>query len=451
MIASPQIQLDREPSLAEIHPFHGIYYNQSLVKDLAVVICPPYDIITPRIQQELYQRSECNFVRLEFGRELPQDKDTDNKYTRAAATLGNWLEQGVLEVGETPAVYLHDHHFTHQGKEYRRRSIICLVKLAEWSKMVVRPHEGTLSEPKGDRLSLLWALQANTSPILALFDDSRGKVTSLLTAQSQDEPMLNINTDSGEGHRLWAITDTEAIIQIRGRLARRPLYIADGHHRYESALAYQRERRAYSTSVSGEEPFDFVMMALVASSDPGLVILPAHRLVRGISKSALDGLIDRLKAFFEIEELPLNTSDIGQQVNELLAEEKGELKLVLYGLIKERLFVLKLHDFSAVSLMIPYFHSEIYKRLDVSIVDHVILEELLGLSHDMVGVSLDYSYDGLEAVNRILDQEYQLALMVSPVKPEVVKAVADRGDRMPRKSTYFYPKIPAGLVFYRLG
>jgi uncharacterized protein (DUF1015 family) len=437
--------------LAEIRPFHGIYYSQSLVKDLATVICPPYDIITPRIQQELYQRSDCNFVRLEFGRELPQDKDTDNKYTRAAATLEKWLEQGILEVSETPAIYLHDHQFTYQGREYRRRSIVCLVKLAEWSEMVVRPHEGTLSEPKGDRLSLLWALQANTSPILALFEDRKGRVASLLEAQSQGEPMLKINADIGEGHRLWAITDTEVVSQICSRLAHQPLYIADGHHRYESALAYQRERRTYSSAVLGEEPFDFVMMTLVDFSDPGLVILPAHRLVRGISKSALDGLIDRLRAFFEVEELPLNMADIGQQVNEVLVEEKGEIKLILYGLMKEHLFVLKLRDFRDVSLMVPYFHSDLYKRLNVSIVDHVILEELLGLSHDMVGVSLDYSYNGLESVNRVLDQEYQLAFMASPVRPEVVKAIADGGDRMPRKSTYFYPKIPAGLVLYRFG
>lgn len=436
--------------MAEIRPFYGVYYNQSLVKDLATVICPPYDIITPQIQQELYRRSDFNFVRLECGRELPQDKDTDNKYTRAAATLGEWLE-GVLEVDETPAIYLHDHHFTYQGREYRRRSIICLVKLKEWSEMVVRPHEGTLSKPRGDRLSLLWVLQANTSPILALFEDRGGRVSSLLAAQSQGEPMLNINTDSGEGHRLWAIRDTEVVNQICGKMARQPLYIADGHHRYESALAYQRERRTYSASVSGEEPFDFVMMTLVAFSDPGLVILPAHRLIRGMSKPALDGLIDRLRTFFEVEELPLNTADIGQQVNDLLAEKAGEVKLILYGLIKELLFVLKLHDFSTVSLMVPYFHSDLYKRLNVSIVDHVILEELLGLSHDMEGVSLDYSYDGLEAINRVSDQEYQLAFIVSPVRPEVVKAIADSGDRMTRKSTYFYPKVPAGLVFYRFG
>ena len=317
--------------------------------------------------------------------------------------------------------------------------------------MVVRPHEGTLAEPKSNRISLLWALQANTSPILALFEDQNGQVSSLLATQSQGEPMLEISTDTGEGHHLWAINEPEAVSQICRSLAHQPLYIADGHHRYESALAYQRERRTYSSSVLGEEPFDFVMMTLVDFSDPGLVILPAHRLVRGMPKSALDGLNVRLRTFFEVEELPLNMAGIGQQINDLLAEETNEVKLILYGLTKEHLFMLRLNDFSAVSQMMPHFHSELYKRLDVSIVDHVILEELLGLSHDMAGVSLDYSYDGLDAVNRVLDQEYQLAFILSPMKPEVIKAIADNGDRMPRKSTYFYPKVPSGLVSHRFG
>lgn len=435
--------------MADIRPFHGVYYNQSLVKDLAAVICPPYDIITPQMQQELYRRSECNFVRLEFSRELPQDKDTDNRYTRAAATMGKWLEQGVLEVDRIPAIYIHDHHFILQERKYRRRGITCLVKLEEWSKMVVRPHEGTLAEPKSNRISLLWALQANTSPILALFEDRNGQVSSLLAAESQGKPMLEVNTDTGEGHHLWSINEPEAVNQICRSLAHQPLYIADGHHRYESALAYQRERRTCSSSVLGEEPFDFVMMTLVDFSDPGLVILPAHRLVRGMPKSALEELNARLRTFFEVEELPLNMADTGQQINDLLAEETNEVKLILYGLNKEHLFMLRLNDFSAISQMMPYFHSELYKRLDVSIVDHVILEELLGLSHDMAGVSLDYSYDGLDAVNRVLDQEYQLAFILSPMKPEVIKAIADNGDRMPRKSTYFYPKVPSGLVSHR--
>ena len=436
--------------MAEIRPFRGVHYNQSLVKDLSAIICPPYDIITPQMQHELFQRSDYNFVRLEFGRELPQDTDTDNKYTRSSATLERWLEQGVLKVDETPAFYLHDHYFAHQGKKCRRRGIIVLVRLEEWSKMVVRPHEGTLTKHKGDRLNLLWALQANTSSILALFEDQGRQVSSLLAAQERGKPVLNIRTADGESHELWAITEAEVIDQICSSLAEQPIYIADGHHRYESALTYLHERRAYSPSVSGDEPFNFVMMTLVDFSDPGLVILPAHRLVSGMSKSTLDGLMPKLKAFFEIEELPLSMPDIWQQVDSLLTQEANDIKLVLFGPGKERLFILNLRDFTTASQMMPYFHSELYKKLDISVVDHIILEELLELSHDREEACLAYSYDRLDAVNRVLDQEYQLAFLFRPVKAEVVKAIADASDRMPRKSTYFYPKLPAGLVFHRL-
>jgi len=436
--------------VADIRPFHGVHYNQLLVDDLAAVICPPYDIITPQLQSELYHRSEYNFVRLEFGRELPQDTATDNKYTRSAATLEQWLKQSVLKVDETPAIYLHDHYFIYQGKEYRRRGIIVRVRLEEWDKMVVRPHEGTLVEPKGDRLSLLWALQTNTSSILALFEDQGQQVSSLLVAQGQGEPVISLSTVNGERHNIWAITEAEVVNQIRSSLAHQSLYIADGHHRYESALAYQRERRACSSTVSGDEAFNFVIMTLVDFVDPGLIILPPHRLIRGVSKSTLGGLMAKLKLFFEIEELPLGVPDAWQQVDGLLTGEANQVRVVLFGLTKEHLFLLRLRNFTAISQMMPYFHSELYKRLDVSIVDHVILEELLGLSRGKEEAFLAYSYDKLDAVNKVLDQEYQLAFLLNPVKAEVVKAIADAGDRMPRKSTYFYPKLPSGLIFHRL-
>ncbi len=237
--------------------------------------------------------------------------------------------------------------------------------------------------------------------------------------------------------------------QIGSRLAEQPLYIADGHHRYESALVYQRERHACSPSASGDEAFNFVMMTLVDFSDPGLIILPPHRLVRGISKSILDGLMAKLKVFFEIEELPLSMPGVWKQVDHLLTEV-NEVRLILFGLVAERLFALRLRDPAAVSQMMPYFHPELYKGLDVTIVDHVILEKLLALSSDKEKTSLAYSYDMPDAVNRVLNQEYQLAFLISPVKTEVIKAIADAGDKMPRKSTYFYPKLPAGLVFNRL-
>ncbi len=190
-------------------------------------------------------------------------------------------------------------------------------------------------------------------------------------------------------------------------------------------------------------------MTLVDFSDPGLIILPPHRLVRGMSRATLDELMAKLKSFFAIEELPLNTPDVWQQVDDLLINE-DEVRLVLFGLATERLFVLKLRDFAAASQMMPYFHGEIYKRLAVSIIDHIILEKLLGLSSEHEETVLSYSYDRLEAVNKVLDQEYQLALLVKPIKAEVIKAIADAGDKMPKKSTYFYPKLPAGLIFRRL-
>jgi len=436
--------------VAEILPFRGVYYNKQLVDDLAAVICPPYDIITPQLEEELYRRSEYNFVRLESSRKLPQDTATDNKYTRSAAVLEQWLKQGVLKVDEVPAVYIHNHYFRHEGREYRRRGIIACVRLEEWDKMVVRPHEGTLAEPKNDRLSLLWACQANTSPILALFEDREQQVTSLLAAQEHNKPIINLTTGE-ESHNVWAITEPVVINQISSILAKQPLYIADGHHRYGSALRYQRERHACFSSVSGDEAFNFVMMELVAFSDPGLFILPPHRLVGGIPKSTLNELMAELEMLFEIDELPLSMPDVWQRLDDLLSGTENQVKLALFGLAAGRILVLSVRDLAAVSQMMPYFHSELYKRLSVSVVDHVILEEILGLTSETEEAFTTYSYDKVDAVNKVLNKEYQLAFLLNPIKPEMVKFVADTGDRMPRKSTYFYPKAPAGLVFRYFG
>ena len=436
--------------MAEVHPFRGVRYNQLLVKDLTAVICPPYDIVTPQMAQELYQKSEYNFARVESNHELPQDTAKDNKYTRSVATLEQWLEQGVLEVDEVPAIYLHDHYFTHLGREYRRRGMLLRVRLEEWDRMVVRPHEGTLVGPKNDRLSLLWVLQANTSPILALFEDQKQQVSSVLATQERSRPIISSSSAGGERHNVWAITEPEVINQICHSLAHQPLYIADGHHRYESALTYRRQRCLCSSLVSRHEPFNFVMMTLVDFADSGLIILPPHRLMRGISKSTLDGVMAGLKSFFDIDELPLSMPGIWQQVDDLLTGEANQVRLALFGLTAEHILVLRLRDFTTASQMMPYFHSELYKRLDVSVVDHIILEKVLELSSDREEVMLGYSYSREDAINRVLDKEYQLAFLLSPVKAETVKAVADAGDRMPRKSTYFYPKAPAGLVFYRL-
>jgi uncharacterized protein (DUF1015 family) len=435
--------------MADIRPFRGIRYDQSVIGDPAVVICPPYDIITPQMRHELYARGEYNFVRLEDGWGSPEDTASDSKYTRSAATLEQWLEWGVVKADEAPAIYLHDHYFIYQGREFRRRGIIVRVRLEEPGKMAVRRHEGTLAEPKDDRLSLLWALQANTSPILALFEDRRRQVASLLAAQVKVEPEISCSTADGERHQVWAITEAGVIDRLNHILADQALYIADGHHRYESALIYRQQRSACSTSVSGGEGFNFVMMTLVDFAAPGLMVLPPHRLIRGVSRAKLGELMAGLQAFFTVESLPLATPDVWERVDRFLDTGTDEVRLVLFGQDSEHLYLLRLSAPAAASRMVPYFHSELYKKLSVSIVDHVVLEELLGLGSAADEV-IGYCYDKADAVQRVLDREYQLAFLLSPTPAGMVKAIADAGDRMPHKSTYFYPKAPAGLVFNRL-
>jgi len=418
---------------------------------MARVLCPPYDVITPLMQQELYQQNDVNFVRIEYGRELPHDKDTDNKYTRASDTLNKWLEQGTLQIDDKPAIYLHDHHFTYQYKEYRRRSITCLVKLEEWDKMVIRPHEDTISKAKDDRLSILWTVQANTSPILALYEDRGNTISSLLDTESSRKPLIQAEYGNEETHYLWSFRDTDAINGICRSVAQQPLYIADGHHRYESALAYQRERRFGAPPEPVEEPYDFVMMTLVEFSDPGLLILPAHRLVRGISKSIFSGIMSGLETFFTLKQIPVANSGIDDALKLLQTGDADSVRLMIYGLTEDKIMLLELRDDATVSRMMPGFHSDYSQKLDVSIIDHFILEELMGLTPDSSGFYLSYTYDAEEAVKLVSSREYQLAFLVNPVKPEMIKAIADSGDRMPKKSTYFYPKMPAGLIFYKFG
>jgi uncharacterized protein (DUF1015 family) len=437
--------------MAEIRPFRGVRYNSQIIDDLSTVICPPYDIINPRQQEELYQRNPYNFVRIEYNRELPQDTGQDNRYTRAAANLSRWLKEGILQFEVLPTIYFHKHHFNCLGKQRQRQNIIACVRLEEWDKKIIRPHENIIPRAKSDRLSMLYACQANTSPILAMYEDPRKIISSIINAEGKNLPIIDVVDRWGERHQVWAVSQPQTLNRLQQEMADQPFYIADGHHRYDSALTYKRDRTAQSSTITGEEGFNFAMMSLVDFADPGLAILPPHRLVRGISRPLLANLKSQLLAFFDIEEIPLNDADAWQKVDSLLTGMKPDMKqvrLAVFGLESDKLLVLTLRDSRAVNQFMPQFHGDLYKTLDVSLVDHVILEKLLAFDKDKEEKTLAYSYDRLDAVNRVRDQEYQLVFILNPVEPTLIKTIADIGDRMPRKSTYFYPKSPAGLVFY---
>jgi len=438
--------------MAEIRPFKGVRYNLPVVGDLAKVICPPYDIISPELQDRLYQNSEYNFVRIEFDKETAQDNDQNNRYLRSAAFISQWLKQCILVPEPRPAFYLHEHEFTIQRKAYQRQDLIAVVKLEEWSSRVIRPHENIIPRAKSDRMSMLEACQANTSPVLAMYEDPRKAIFNSLAACKRENPLVNFTDLGGEGHRVWAVTQPELILPIQQEMARNPLYIADGHHRYDSALTYQHQRLAQSRTATGEEGFNFVMISLTDFADPGLVILPTHRLIRGLSGSVLNNFKSSLQAYFDINSLSLETTDLWQNVDGMLhitSFDASDTKMAVVGLEPESISILTLKDFQSAARLMPEVHSDIYKKLDVSVVEHVILDRLLNFDKDKVEGDIAYSHDREEALIQVKNHQYQMAFIMNPVKPELIKSIADAGDRMPRKSTYFYPKSPAGLVFYK--
>jgi uncharacterized protein (DUF1015 family) len=448
----------------EVSPFRGIRYNRRIVGDLAQVLCPPYDIVTPEQQKLYYQKSDYNAIRLELPAES-QEPIVD-RYQRAAITFQQWLKQGILQADRVPGFYLHDHHFEYLGEKKVRRGLITRVKLRPWGSGIY-PHEETSSKAKSDRLQLMQACRANFSSLLSLYHDSEQKVASILSHIAQKKPLMSLRVpilsgrsnlpDSNEAHTLWAITAPEIKRELSRFLSSQPLYIADGHHRYETALIYQQEivQVSYEQIPSpstgegqacpersrrgeGEKAFNYVMMELVDFSDPGLVVLPINRLVRGVAPSILAGLGDQLRNFFALESVPLNADTCHLPADSCLG---------ILGLQPGSLVVLrKRHpDSIGVSLeaLMPGNRSQAYREFGVSILNHIILD---GILSGAKGLDVDYTVDFKEAYQQVKEGRFQLAFLLNPPQPEMVKAVADARDRMPRKSTYFYPKLPAGLV-----
>jgi len=427
----------------EVSSFQGIRYSQRIVGDLARVLCPPYDVITPEQQKLYYEESSYNAIRLEFPAESLET--TDDRYQRAAITFQQWLKHGVLQLDSVSSFYLHDHRFEYSGEKRVRRGLIARVKLEPWGSGIY-PHEETFSKAKSDRLQLMRACRANFSPLLSLYHDSERKIASILSEASRAKPIietsvLSLSTgegqdEGGEAYTLWAITDPEIKRELSQFLSSRPLYIADGHHRYETALNYQQER-AEEQSLTGKEAFRYVMMELVDFSDPGLVVLPLHRLVRNIVPSILMQMEDQLRNFFVLESVPLKAG--GPDASGLPADSC----LGILGLQPGSLVVLKRSQDISLEAMMPGNRSQAYREFDVSILNHIILDKVLSGAKDL---DVAYTVDLKEAYQRMEEGKYQLAFLLNPPQPEMVKAVADAQDRMPSKSTYFYPKLPAGLI-----
>lgn len=440
--------------MADVQPFRGLRYNVEQAGHLSSVISPPYDVISPQEQQFYLRQSPYNVIRLELGEEQSLDCAENNQYTRAANTLLSWLAEGILFHDQQPALYISQHRFTYKGTTMIRWGLTARVRIEDWSTGLVRPHEHTFKDRIGDRLRLLRSCNANLSPIMGMFRHEPGGFLSLLSGLAKNNPDSTALDHQGVTHNMWVIRDEKSIAEVCTWCADKTIYIADGHHRYETALAFQREQKAAHPHCTGEEDFNFVMMTLMDAGDPGVVMLPTHRLMRLAEHEGLAGLKEELTHFFQIEDLSpadgtsAETLDIWLEV----LKERGEkgIAIGLYGLEKNRFCILLPRDRVNLQSMMPSDHSPLWKDLDVAILHWIILRQIMAIDTPQKEECVDYTQDGLEAINLVDSGEYQLAFFMNPIPISMVLEVADAGDRMPQKFTYFYPKLPTGLVIHPL-
>ena len=432
--------------MADVRPFRALRYDPAHA-DLALAIAPPYDIISPGQQAELYERSPYNAVRIEYGEQLPGDNDAGNRYTRAAYDIDAWRREGVLLRDEAPAIYAYEQEFEAAGQRYRRRAWFAAVRLEEWEKGVVKPHEHTLSGPKEDRLELLRATRLQISPVYCLFRARDGAPSMPAMAGGQ---LYDVETD-GQRHVLSAVRHATELRRFAEHLAACDVYIADGHHRYETALNYRNEARARSANWTGEEPENFVLMALPAAADPGLVVLPTHRLVTP-PRFPVD-VLDRIGQFFDVTPAAAQRGDrLASMLDQVAGPGSGRTAFAAAGLDRRARHLLVLRDRPGVEALMPPDEPAAWKRLDVNVLQYGILEPVFGIDAAALaaGATVSYTQDPVEAVAAIEAERARVAFVLNATPVDQVLAVADAGGRMPQKSTYFFPKLPTGLVMNSL-
>ena len=436
--------------MATIAPFRGFLFNEARAGRVQDLVCPPYDIISPAEQQELYRKSPHNIVRLEFGLASPGDTETDNRYTRAAAVLDEWLKKDILRQSAEPAVYIYEMEYLTGGRSRKVRGFICMVRIEDYDSGIVKPHETTLSGPKTDRLNLLRACKAGFSQIYSLISDPRGTVGGVL-AGAPKRPDMEVTGADGVVHRVWTYTDRTGIDAIVRHMADQPIFIADGHHRYDTAINYRNERRAAAGAFTGNEGFNYVPMFLARIEDPGLTVLPAHRALFNLADFHPKRFEEDLNRYFNIERIDFSkrSEPVDRRtVLDTMAARADHAHIFGMRVRDEQCYyLLTLRNEGDMDVVIPG-RSPAYRHLDVSILHHLIIDRLLGVRMDThkLGLNIEYIKEADDAVKRVADGSAEIIFLMNPTKVTEVRDVAAAGERMPQKATYFYPKLLSGLV-----
>lgn len=433
--------------MADVRPFRGLRYDLRHVQDLSLVITPPYDVISPPQQEAYHRRHPLNIIRLELGLDSPNDDASDNRYIRAARTLSEWTRKGILVREKQPAFYLTEHRFPFSNGSRSYWGLIAAVRLEPFETGRIRPTEIIMKGPAADRMNLLRSCRANFSPIMGIFDGIGGNLPSLFPDIDPKQPSFTASDDAGVIFNVWIVSHEPSVERVSRFFADRTLYIADGHHRYTTALAFRDELR--NEDPSADDASNFLMMTLISASDPGLTLLPTHRMLKGLSPQQMARLVEGLKQHFEIRELPLPPpAKTPEWLKSILNRPRTES--FMFGLYEGGAKAFRLlipRDPPALRAMLPPEKPAAWKELDVSLLHAAVFDHLLGISGaDEEREHIEYSPNEAEILSRVDSGEAQAAFFLRPVAVSSVIAVADAGARMPPKSTYFYPKTPAGLV-----
>ncbi len=431
--------------MAEIAPFRGILYRPEnrTRPDLSTLLAPPYDVISASQRQELAGRSPFNAVHLI----LPKDRaggDSDERYGEAASTLERWLSAQILERDKRPALYRYHQVFVPADSVAQvpvvRRGFIARIRLHRYAEGVVLPHERTLLGPKMDRLKLKRATRAHLSQVFGLYDDPQRLTDAPFASLEQEPPELFATTDDGVEHRLWRLTDGAAIAEVARLLRDKPVYIADGHHRYETMLALREELRADSTYCGLNSSVEYGSIFLCNASDPGLLVFPTHRVLHHLPSFELSALLQKLQPYFDLDEQPVRDAAFAQA----LLRQKGQHGPSFLLCSGGRQIFMTLRNALPADIVGP----DVLRLLDVTVLHALVFEKLLGIDRaaQEAQTYLRYLKDTAQALHAAAETDCQAVFLLNSTPVEQVMAVAEAGEVMPQKSTYFFPKIASGLV-----
>lgn len=422
--------------MAVIKAFRGMRYNTSIAGEISKLCCPPYDIISEQQRLEYISENEYNVIRLE----LP--KEGENPYANASDILDMWRDKGVLIHEDKPAIYIYEEEFTAYGERKSIKGIIARVKLEEFSKGIILPHEFTLSKAKEDRFNLMKATNCNFSQIYALYMDQTHKTLNTIDKESEGDSVLEFTDSDNVTHRLWIVTDEEVIAKLVDDFADRKLYIADGHHRYETALNYRNYCRENGISKEGDAQ-DYQMIYLVDMEHPGLVVFPTHRLVRDLPEFDKDKMLSLCDEYFDVTKQN-GTENMEKELEKLYNEGK---KAFGFYCGNGEWYLLVLKDIDVMAKFLPDL-CKASQQLDVSVLHTLVLEKIFGIDKENMANQINLTYTKFfeEAISLVDKGEFQCSFVLNPTRVTEIRDVAAAGEKMPQKSTYFYPKMITGMV-----